>query len=599
MTSKTHLQNLALNTFNGYSSESSSCSPPSSPRRPGKVPHHRRRYRVKDHLRVRPGNFFGRVLSRRNLRIFILLPLLYISYLLILLGIALLHFCTPPPPTISISAPTSPPPLPQPGSVYRSHEVFQNLWPDIQSDNVSGIELSSLWRYRKRQKEGKPCKNTSPGRRHSGSSVPSGYLIVEANGGLNQQRTSICNAVAVAGLLDAVLVIPQFDFHSVWKDPSGFSDIYDENHFITTLKGYVKIVQQLPEVLMERYHYNISKIRSFKVKAWAEASYYMEEVYPILRKKGVIRIAPFANRLAMEVPHNIQFLRCLANYKALRFSASISRFAKKLVNRMIKKSSGTGGRFVSVHLRFEEDMVAFSCCIYDGGESEKLKMDKIREKGWRGKFTREGREDRPDLNRIDGKCPLTPLEVGMMLRGMGFDNNTAIYLASGKIYEAERNLTPLKKMFPLLQTKESLATPEELASFEGYSSRLAALDYTVCLFSEIFVTTQGGNFPHHLMGHRRFLYGHAKTIRPDKRKLVVLLHNTSISWKDFKVHVEEMLVESDRKGIMVPRMGQESKQTSIYAYPFPECRCLHGSQNLTLSSAQTLHSIGHKPHAMV
>nr|DAD24532.1 TPA_asm: hypothetical protein HUJ06_025996 [Nelumbo nucifera] len=140
MTSKTHLQNLALNTFNGYSSESSSCSPPSSPRRPGKVPHHRRRYRVKDHLRVRPGNFFGRVLSRRNLRIFILLPLLYISYLLILLGIALLHFCTPPPPTISISAPTSPPPLPQPGSVYRSHEVFQNLWPDIQSDNVSGIE---------------------------------------------------------------------------------------------------------------------------------------------------------------------------------------------------------------------------------------------------------------------------------------------------------------------------------------------------------------------------------------------------------------------------------------------------------------------------
>lgn len=54
----------------------------------------------------------------------------------------------------------------------------------------------------------------------------------------------------------------------------------------------------------------------------------------------------------------------------------------------------------------------------------------------------------------------------MMLRGMGFTNNTAIYLASGKLYQAERNLVPLKKMFPLLETKESLAKPEELASFQ-------------------------------------------------------------------------------------------------------------------------------------
>lgn len=54
----------------------------------------------------------------------------------------------------------------------------------------------------------------------------------------------------------------------------------------------------------------------------------------------------------------------------------------------------------------------------------------------------------------------------MMLRGMGFDNTTSIYLASGKIYRAEKNLAPLLRMFPHLQTKESLATPEELASFK-------------------------------------------------------------------------------------------------------------------------------------
>ena len=58
---------------------------------------------------------------------------------------------------------------------------------------------------------------------------------------------------------------------------------------------------------------------------------------------------------------------------------------------------------------------------------------------------------------------------------------------------------------------------------------MAALDYTVSLLSEVFVTTQGGNFPHFLMGHRRFLFGgHAKTIKPNKQKLALLFHNTSI-----------------------------------------------------------------------
>ncbi|KAK0576320.1 hypothetical protein LWI29_015377 [Acer saccharum] len=178
---------------------------------------------------------------------------------------------------------------------------------------------------------------------------------------------------------------------------------------------------------------------------------------------------------------------------ALKFSSSISTLAEKLVKRMTKKSSRTGGKYVSIHLRFEEDMVAFSCCSYDGGKAEKIVMDSFREKWCKGKFKRKDRVVLPGVNRINGKCPLTPLEVGMMLRGMGFDNNTSIFLASGKIYQAERHLAPLLKMFPLLYTKESLATQDELAPFKEYSLRLAALDYTVCLFSEVFVTTHGGS----------------------------------------------------------------------------------------------------------
>lgn len=65
-----------------------------------------------------------------------------------------------------------------------------------------------------------------------------------------------------------------------------------------------------------------------------------------------------------------------------------------------------------------------------------------------------------------GSCFLISHQVGLMLRGMGFDRSTYIYLASGKIYNSERYMAPLLEMFPNLQTKEMLASNEELAPFK-------------------------------------------------------------------------------------------------------------------------------------
>ncbi|KAL3845560.1 hypothetical protein ACJIZ3_002963 [Penstemon smallii] len=555
-------------------------------------------------------------------RYLLFLTILYIMGLISCAG-PLLSFLHPPPP-------------PPPGSIYRSHELFIKVWPEIMADNASTVELDSIWRYRRKVKEQRPCLNATS-RQQSAPPVLQRYLVVDANGGLNQQRSSICNAVALAGLLNATLVIPHFDLHNVWKDPrqvpyyreflkflsillhdslifmirdklkrfcrvilcsncddyyvhhtsnlNEFADIYDEDHFISSLKDYVLVVRDLPNELMESYNFSINNIPTIRVQAWASSRFYLDEIYPVLQETRVIRISPFANRLAASIPPHIQYLRCLANYKALRFSSNIMSLAKEIVNRMASKSLNSSGKYVSVHLRFEEDMVAFSCCAYDGGEAEKSEMDAIREKGWGKKFMSKNRIDEPGVNRVNGRCPMTPVEVGMMLRGMGFSNNTPIYLASAKIYKEEKNLKPLRQMFPLLHTKESLATADELAPLQGFSSRLAALDYMVCLLSEVFVTTQGGNFPHFLMGHRRFLFnGHAKTIMPDKSKLVVLFQNTSLSWDSFKDHMDSMLAESDRKSIMVPRVKKSTRKGSIFLNPLPECRCLWESHNLSTPS---------------
>ncbi|XAR72247.1 hypothetical protein NMG60_11018823 [Bertholletia excelsa] len=536
------------------SSGHNSPSPPQSPRRSPRLRRSKSKFTPGQPPRTLAQRLAWLLLSvlLRRQGIFLFAPLLYISGMLFYMG------------TVSFDVVPIIKHRPAPGSVYRSPQLYAKLRPEMDADNSSIDSISTIWRHPKGG-EWRPCIN----KLSEGLPESNGYIYVEANGGLNQQRTSICNAVAVAGYLNATLVIPNFHYHSIWRDPSKFEDIYNEDYFASTLKNDVRIVNKIPEYIMERFDHNMSNVYNFRIKAWSPIQYYEDMVLPKLLEEKIIRISPFANRLSSDAPSAVQHLRCLANYEALKFADPILTMGETLVARMKERSANNSGKYVSVHLRFEEDMVAFSCCVFDGGKQEKKDMDAARERGWKGKFTKPGRVIRPGAIRLNGKCPLTPLEVGLMLRGMGFDKSTSIYLASGKIYDAERYMAPLFEMFPLLQTKEMLASPEELSAFKNYSSRMAAIDYTVCLHSDVFVTTQGGNFPHFLLGHRRYLYGgHSQTIKPDKRKLAVLFDNPNIGWKTFKRHVLNMRVHSDSKGFELKRPN-----SSIYSFPCPDCMC--------------------------
>ncbi|TKY49950.1 GDP-fucose protein O-fucosyltransferase [Spatholobus suberectus] len=344
------------------------------------------------------------VFRRRGLLLFA--PLLYISGMLLYMGslsfdvvsikngVVVVHKRAPP------------------GSVYRSPQVFEKLWPLMEAEaaNASGTVNVLMKAWTKMElREWKPCANRSVPETELPKS--NGFLIIEANGGLNQQRLSICDAVAVAGLLNATLLIPTFHLNSVWRDSSNFGDIFDENFFIQSLGNRVHVVRELPDDILQRFDNNISNIVNLRVKGWSSSAHYLQKVLPKLLEMGAVRIAPFSNRLAQAVPSKIQGLRCFANFGALRFSEPVRTLAESMVDRMVKLSSQSGGKYVSVHLRFEEDMVAFSCCEYDGGEEEKHEMDIARERSWRGKFRRRHRVIKPGANRVDGKCPLTPLEV--------------------------------------------------------------------------------------------------------------------------------------------------------------------------------------------
>ncbi|KAI3701058.1 hypothetical protein L2E82_45701 [Cichorium intybus] len=126
---------------------------------------------------------------------------------------------------------------------------------------------------------------------------------------------------------------------------------------------------------------------------------------------------------------------------------------------------------------FALDMAAHSACDFSGGKAEKLALAKYRQVIWQGKVMKTQFSNEELRNQ--GRCPLTPEEIGLLLRALGFNNHTRLYLASHKVYGGEARIRTLRKMFPLMEDKKSLASEKERAKMEGKASLLDAVDYYV------------------------------------------------------------------------------------------------------------------------
>ncbi|XP_050291259.1 O-fucosyltransferase 11-like [Quercus robur] len=131
MKPKTHNGNGNSNDNNSGGGRSSSPSSPPLPPLCSSVSQCRRRVQSNAQSQLLKDNFGGGILFRRNLRYLVVLPLLYLSGLLM---------CVGGPFSTLVGWPTTP------SAVYRSHDMFQKLWPRIHSDNSSILELSSVWK---------------------------------------------------------------------------------------------------------------------------------------------------------------------------------------------------------------------------------------------------------------------------------------------------------------------------------------------------------------------------------------------------------------------------------------------------------------------
>ncbi|KAL5982296.1 hypothetical protein ACLOJK_016367 [Asimina triloba] len=242
----------------------------------------------------------------------------------------------------------------------------------------------------------------------------------------------------------------------------------------------------------------------------------------------IIRAAKSDSRLANnDLPPDIQKLRCRALYGALRFSPRIEALGKLLVERM-----RSYGPYIALHLRYEKDMLAFSGCTYGLSPYEADELTRIRENTayWKVK------DIDPREQRAKGYCPLTPKEVGMFLTALGYPPNTPVYIAAGEIYGGR--MADLESRFPMLMSKEKLASVEELKPFMNHASQMAALDYIVSVESDVFIPSYSGNMARAVEGHRRFL-GHRKTITPDRqdKHRLIFLHSSTPMMVTFNLYL--------------------------------------------------------------
>lgn len=167
---------------------------------------------------------------------------------------------------------------------------------------------------------------------------------------------------------------------------------------------------------------------------------------------------------------------CQACYSALRLTRALEEKASELLEAIPKP-------FLSLHLRFEPDMVAYSQCDYQGlspASMEAIEAARGDRKPWTGEAAH--------VWRARGKCPLTPNETAFILQSLSIPTNTNIYLAAG---DGLMELEGFTSVYTNSVTKSSLLTGQDFKSIHGNTK--AALDYYVSINSDAYMATYFGN----------------------------------------------------------------------------------------------------------
>ncbi|CAI5491056.1 unnamed protein product [Closterium sp. Naga37s-1] len=332
----------------------------------------------------------------------------------------------------------------------------------------------------------RPClRHSRTYRNHSIEALNRGrYLMAVVTGGLNQMRLQIGNAVVIARILRAVLVVPVLQENNIWHDRSEFSEIFDVPHFQRVLRSEMRVVTTLPP------HYLRAAPDEKLPPTGSTPEWIISHLLPPLRRQHVLLIRGLDQAITPDLPRELQKLRCKVEFHALRFIPPILALGQKLVSRM-----AASGPFIALHLRLEPDVWIRTGCYPRLGPELDVAVDRER-------------VGRPDLltGRLNltaeerfaaGLCPLTADVIVRLLKSFGATNRMRVFWAGAEpMGGAQLALAPLWMSFSVVHSKESLALPGELEVFARQANMLAALDFILCAGSNVFMPSHGGNMAH-------------------------------------------------------------------------------------------------------
>ncbi|KAB1224770.1 hypothetical protein CJ030_MR1G028620 [Morella rubra] len=406
----------------------------------------------------------------------------------------------------------------------QSQPLISNEYPKSEMGNgrnsendADKFEKSEFWK----QPDGlgyKPCLGFSREYSRASERIVTDrrkYLMVVVSGGMNQQRNQIVDAVVIARILGATLVVPVLQVNVIWGDESEFSDIFDLEHFKKVLANDVRVVSSLPSTHLMRKPVEgtlplsvsprwirgrylrrvLINLSIYTVEECVVSSVLWGTIFlfmPIEKKfnrEGVLLLRGLDSRLSKDLPSDLQKLRCKVAFHALRFAPPILQLGNKLAERIRSK-----GPYLALHLRMEKDVWIRTGCL--PGLSQEY-----------NEIVTNERKQRPELltarsnmtyhdRKLAGLCPMNAVEVARLLKALGAPRDTRIYWAGGEPLGGNEALLPLTQEFPHLSNKEDLALPGELEAFKNKASVMAAIDYIVCENSDVFMPSHGGNMGH-------------------------------------------------------------------------------------------------------
>ncbi|CAI9272615.1 unnamed protein product [Lactuca saligna] len=300
------------------------------------------------------------------------------------------------------------------------------------------------------------------------------YIFVRIRGGFHEIRSSICDAVVIARLLNATLVIPEIQSTTSSKGISAqfksFAYLYNEDQFMAALANDILVVKTLPKTLKGARRKK--EIPSFKVLNSQSPYYYLHHVLPVLIRHSVVElVVSDGGCLQATLPPDLeeyQRLRCRVAFHALTFRQEVQELATKILHRL----RAPGRPFIAYDPGMTRDALAYHGCaeLFQDVHTELIQHRRL----WmlkrgivKGNLTVDS-----NAQRLNGSCPLMPEEIGIILRAYGYSWDTIIYISGGEVFGGQKKLIPFHAIFENVVDRTSLTTSWELNRIYGRETNL-------------------------------------------------------------------------------------------------------------------------------